>query len=69
MSEPAPVGIPGIVIFSVVQMAWGEWRASAIKLGSFDKALDGPYRVTSALAIEALLEMLISEVRKNESRG
>lgn len=40
------------------RMSWGEWRASAIRLGSFDRAIDGPYRETEHEAVTALREQL-----------
>jgi len=40
------------------RMSWGEWRASAIKLGSLDRAIDGPYCETQEGAIIALKSIL-----------
>lgn len=43
-------------VIEVARMSWGQWRASAIQLGSLDRAIDGPYRDTKEAAIVALIE-------------
>lgn len=45
-------------LVDVTQMAWGEFRASAIKKGSMERAIDGPYADTAREAISALYELL-----------
>lgn len=41
-------------LIDVCQMPWGQWRASAVRLGSLDPAVDGPYRDTADEALAAL---------------
>ena len=45
-------------LIEATQMAWGQWRASAIKEGSLERDIDGPYRETYDDAKKALMEIL-----------
>lgn len=44
--------------FDVTRMSWDEWRAAAIRIGSFERAIDGPYRDTAEEALSDLKKQM-----------